>query len=83
MKTIEVYTLQALESAAKGCAKNGKEWQVLRFNGFAFKCFGKWAQIMYTPCGLRDSGTMGHKTIKAFVSEIVGFVDRNQNRANV
>ncbi len=77
MRTFEFYTLQALENGARECARNGSEWRILRFNGFTFKCHGKWAQIMQTPDGLRDSGLMDHKTVKAFAGEIVTFIERN------
>jgi hypothetical protein len=76
MQEITVYTLQALELQLKACAKNNKQWFVFRYNGFAFKCFGKWAQIMQSPGGLRASGVMGHKTQKGFVAEILNFINQ-------
>ena len=77
METLEFYTLQALKNGARETCKTQK-WFVLRFNGFAFKVFGKWSQIMQAPNGARQSGIMGHKTQKAFLSEIVDFIESNK-----
>lgn len=80
MRSIEVYTLQAVEAALKTQAKM-PEWYVLRFSGFVFKIYGKWAQLMQTPTGLRDSGSSAHKSARSLVSEILGFISANAERA--
>lgn len=73
METINVYTLQAVESAIRERAKSG-QWYVLKFNGYTFKIYGRWAQIKQTPDGLRDSGSDGHKSARALCAELFAFM---------
>jgi hypothetical protein len=77
MMHITVYSEQDLERAIRDCSKI-REWHVIRFNGYSFKVYGKWAQIMENPQGLRASGDMGHKTQKALIAEIQRFIYASQ-----
>lgn len=79
MQDIHAETLDDVKKVIKANAKNGK-WYVLRFNGYTFKIYQLWAQIMQTPEGLRGSGAMGQTTQRAFFNEICQFmgVDNGQ-----
>lgn len=80
MENITVYTPQAIETIVKLRAKTGK-WYVLRFNGFVFKIYGRWAQIMETPTGLRDGGMMGHRSSRELIAEIINFIETHSEQA--
>jgi hypothetical protein len=79
MENVTVYTTQAVEQTIRGRAKAG-QWYVLRFNGFTFKIYGRWAQVMETPTGLRDSGVMGHKSARALSAEVLHFIEANSEQ---
>jgi hypothetical protein len=80
MENLTVYTPQAIETTVKLRAKTGT-WYVLRFNGFVFKIYGRWAQIMETPTGLRDSGMMGHRSARELSAEILNFIETHSEQA--
>lgn len=63
------------EDIARIIRENAKgNWYVLRVDGYVFKIYRLWAQIMQNPAGNRDSGKMGHSSQKALVSEIQEFM---------
>ena len=69
--------MQAIETNREGLTKLPKKQCVIVYcEGFTFKVFDNWAQIMQTPSGLRESGMSGHKSRKALVAELVAFIDR-------
>lgn len=80
MENVTVYTTQAVELTIRERAKTAR-WYVLRFNGFSFKIDGRWAQIMETPTGLRDSGVMGHKSARSLAGEVLNFIEVNSEVA--
>ncbi len=70
--------MQTIETNRAGLAKLPKnQWVIVYCEGFTFKVFDNWAQIMQTPNGLRESGMSGHKSRKAFVAELVAFINLN------
>ncbi len=79
METLTVYTTQAVERMIREHAKTGR-WYVLRFNGFSFKIYGRWAQVMETPDGLRDSGAMGHTSARALSAEVLNFIETHSEQ---
>ena len=80
MENVTVYTTQAVEQMIQEHAKTVR-WYVLRFNGFTFKIFGRWAQVMETPNGLRDSGVMGHKSARALSAEVLKSIETHSEQA--
>lgn len=53
-------------------AKGG--WYVLIVDGHTFKVYRLWAQVMERPDGVRASGSMFHKSQRAFVAELAEFM---------
>lgn len=77
MKVIEIYTEQALESTVRENARG--DWYVLSFNGFTFKIYQVWAQLMVTPRNQKDSGNPNNKSAKAFIAELLKFIKDNSH----
>lgn len=68
-------TRAAMPGIVRANARAG--WYVLQVSGCTFKIFGLWAQVMETPDGQRASGVSGHKSQKAFITELAGFIGRH------
>ncbi len=77
MKAIEIYTEQALESTVRENVRG--TWYVLKFNGFSFKIYQLWAQVMVTPSDQKASGNPSNKSAKAFVAELLKFIEDNSH----
>lgn len=83
MANMEDVIVQSEEEIVKTIRsrKKSNQWYVLRFEGYAFKIFGYWAQLLVTPGGLKNSGVHGHTSAKALDVEIQQFINATKVKA--